>query len=98
MEQQRVVAAICCYVQPNSAVFVFRVGMNKKGKAAKQALQLFLNSSSASPAEKELLKLVPDQDVINVLVSQLKLTAPAEGKGKIAKATKRKPKEVTLDD
>jgi len=56
-------------------------GVAKKGKAAKQALQLFAQADKITREESELLKLVPEQEVINVLVSNAKLSVP-QGDGK----------------
>lgn len=72
-------------------------GMGKKGKAAKQALQLFRQSDKATTAETDLLKLVPEQDIINVLLSNLKLAAPGADGGK-GKKKKNKPTNKTADE
>jgi hypothetical protein len=66
---------------------------------AKQALQLFMQHDKILREETELLKLVPEQDAINVLVSNAKLSAPGQqGDGK--RRTGRKPgaKVASADD
>lgn len=73
-------------------------GTGKKGKIAQQALALFVKHDHASPAEVDLIKLIPSQDIMNILLANVKLTAPGlEGAGK---KTKRKPtnKQPTADD
>jgi hypothetical protein len=44
-------------------------GTLKKGKVARQALELLSRAAEASPRERELLKAVPEMDMINALVS-----------------------------
>ena len=64
-------------------------GAAKKGRSAKQAVQLFTqqHTERITRDELELLKLVPEQEFINVLVSNAKLSAPGlQGDGK-----RRKP-------
>ena len=65
-------------------------GAAKKGKAAKQALQLYMATAQVTPQETDLLKLVPEQELINVLLSNIKLSYPGQQDGK--KKTKNKPK------
>lgn len=65
-------------------------GAAKKGKAAKQALQLYMSTDKVTAAETDLLKLVPEQELINVLLSNIKLSYPGQQDGK--KKTKNKPK------
>ncbi|KAJ1654218.1 hypothetical protein IWQ61_005810 [Dispira simplex] len=61
-------------------------GNLKKGKASKTALALFLNAAEATPREKELMKSVPDTDLIAQMLGKVKLSAPnleaAKKKGK----------------
>lgn len=65
-------------------------GAVKKGRAAKQAMSLFMQNDKVTHAEKELLKLVPEQELINVFLSNIKLSAPGQQDGK--KKTKNKTK------
>ena len=53
-------------------------------------MALFMQNEKVTNAEKELLKLVPDQELINVFLSNIKLSAPGQQDGK--KKTKNKPK------
>jgi hypothetical protein len=50
---------------PSSAA----IGTLKKGKVARQALELLARSSEVSQRERELLRGVPEMDMINALVS-----------------------------
>jgi hypothetical protein len=40
----------------------------KKGKAARQALELLIRGADVAPREKELLKTCPEMDMINAMV------------------------------
>ena len=42
----------------------------KKGKAARQALELLSRGAEVTPRERELLKAVPEMDMINAVVSE----------------------------
>eukprot|EP00803_Ostreobium_quekettii_P009621 evm.model.scf_1149.3 EVM.evm.TU.scf_1149.3 scf_1149:29603-44453(-) len=51
-------------------------GPMKKGKAAKQAMDLLSRSAGATPIEVQLLKAVPDPEVMLVMLSSTKVTMP----------------------
>ncbi|KAJ1967898.1 hypothetical protein IWQ62_001571 [Dispira parvispora] len=51
-------------------------GNLKKGKASKTALALFLNAAEATPREKELMKSVPETELIAQMLGKVKLSAP----------------------
>lgn len=53
-------------------------GTVKKGKAARQALELLVRAPEAAQREKELLKAIPEMDMVNAMVSH-EGTAPAGG-------------------
>lgn len=53
-------------------------GTVKKGKAARQALELLVRAPEAAQREKELLKAIPEMDMVNAMVSHAG-TAPAGG-------------------
>ena len=40
----------------------------KKGKAARQALELLIRASDITPREKELMRASPEMDMINAMV------------------------------
>ena len=69
-------------------------GNNKKGKAAKTALNLFLHDRSTTSLEKDLLKAVKDVDLSRNIPGKVKLSAPhlhaAKAAGKSAAKEKRK--------
>ena len=43
-------------------------GTVKKGKAARQALELLVRAPEAAQREKELLKAIPEMDMVNAMV------------------------------
>jgi len=57
-------------------------GSNRRGKAAKTALQVFLHEKSATTREKDLLKSVKDQDISRNLPGKIKIAASNLKKGK----------------
>lgn len=50
-------------------------GFNRRGKAAKTALQLFLREKTATEREKDVLKAVKDQDISKNIPMKIKITA-----------------------
>ncbi|XP_015913965.2 ribosome quality control complex subunit NEMF [Parasteatoda tepidariorum] len=50
-------------------------GSSRRGKAAKTALQIFLQEKSATQREKDLLKSVKDQDISRNLPGKIKISA-----------------------
>ena len=50
-------------------------GMNRRGKAAKTALQLFIRDKTATDREKDLLKAIKDQDISKNLPNKIKIAA-----------------------
>jgi predicted ribosome quality control (RQC) complex YloA/Tae2 family protein len=81
----------------------FTPGTQKRGTAGKTAIHYFLaqaQSMNASQQEKELIKSIPDNDILQVLLSNIKLSAPglneAKSKANQAKrASKPSVKEVS---
>ncbi|UYV72413.1 NEMF [Cordylochernes scorpioides] len=51
-------------------------GTAKRGKAAKRALQMFIQDRATTQREKDLLKSVKDQDIYRNLPGKVKLAAP----------------------
>ncbi len=53
-------------------------GTLKKGKAARQAVDLLVRSqqSEASQRERDLIRMVPEPDMINVMLGNVKLSMP----------------------
>ncbi|KAL0075765.1 fibronectin-binding protein A N-terminus-domain-containing protein [Phycomyces blakesleeanus] len=51
-------------------------GSLKRGKAIKQAQNVFLTSTDSTQREKELIKSVPDMEAINTMMSKVKVSAP----------------------
>ncbi|GMH40784.1 hypothetical protein BSKO_08688 [Bryopsis sp. KO-2023] len=65
-------------------------GTQKKGKAAKQAIELLSRVGGALPNEVQLLKGVPDPDLMHVLLGSVKISMP--GMQKIKDDNKKKKK------
>lgn len=70
-------------------------GTLKKGKAAKQSLELLSRGQDTGQRERELLRGVPDMEMINSMVGTVKISMPGlaklkqnEKKSKKAKAKK----------
>jgi len=80
--------------------FKFKVkltpGTNKKGKAAKTALNLFLHDKSTSPLEKDLMKAVKDVDLSRNIPGKVKLSAPHLHAAKAAGKSAAKEKKRTF--
>lgn len=57
-------------------------GTNRRGKAAKTALQIFLHEKTATAREKDLLRCVKDQDISRNLPGKIKIAAANLKKGK----------------
>ncbi|CAG9565719.1 unnamed protein product [Danaus chrysippus] len=51
-------------------------GSNKRGKAAKTAVQVFLRDKNTSPREKDLLKAVKEENIARNFPGKVKLSAP----------------------
>ncbi|XP_047536851.1 ribosome quality control complex subunit NEMF homolog [Vanessa atalanta] len=51
-------------------------GSNKRGKAAKTAVQVFLRDKNSSPRERDLLKAVKEENVARNFPGKVKLSAP----------------------
>lgn len=51
-------------------------GTNKRGKAAKTALNIFLQDRAATQREKDLLKAVKDEQLARNIPGKVKLSAP----------------------
>ncbi|EPZ35291.1 Protein of unknown function DUF3441 domain-containing protein [Rozella allomycis CSF55] len=65
-------------------------GSLKKGKASKMALNLFLQIKELSQREKEVIKAVPENELINQMLGKVKVSAPQFDK--LVKDTKKKKK------
>lgn len=69
----------------------------KKGKAARNILHFFINSGELSEVEKPLVRSVPEQELINALLGNVKLAGAGllkmELKEKAEKKTKKKENE-----
>ena len=68
------------YAALSPAYYKYRVkltpGSQKKGKAAHQALEVFLRDREATPREVELLKAIPDNDLIASIMGDVKVSKP----------------------
>jgi len=68
------------YAALSPAYYKFRVkltpGPQKKGKAAHQALEVFVRDREATPREVELLKAIPDNDLIASIMGDVKVSKP----------------------
>ncbi|CAG8694233.1 12579_t:CDS:10, partial [Cetraspora pellucida] len=69
-------------------------GSMKKGKACKTATTFFLSDPAMTPREKELVKSIPDMEMISVMLGKSKVSAPnIEQSKKAAKRRKATNKE-----
>jgi len=48
----------------------------KKGKAAKQSIELFVRSKDCSTSEKNLLRALNDPEMVAVLLGDVKISMP----------------------
>jgi len=68
------------YAALSPAYYKYRVkltpGPQKKGKAAHQALEVFVRDREATPREVELLKAIPDNDLIASIMGDVKVSKP----------------------
>ena len=64
-------------------------GSLKKGKAAKQAVEFLSRVGGGEAREVQLMKTVPSPDMMNVMLSSVKISMP--GLQKIQIEAKRKP-------
>lgn len=66
----------------------------KKGKAARSILHFFINSGELSEIQKPLVRSIPQQELINCIIGNVKLAGAGllklEQKEKADKKTKRK--------
>eukprot|EP00898_Chlorokybus_atmophyticus_P002379 jgi/Chlat1/3141/Chrsp21S03365 len=63
-------------------------GSQRKGKAAKQALEVFIRSPDVLPREKELMRVVQEPELVQVMVGNVKVSTP--GLTKVQNAKKGK--------
>ncbi|CAG8522650.1 6805_t:CDS:10 [Paraglomus occultum] len=70
-------------------------GTMKKGKACKLATNFFLHVPDITPREKELIKSIPDEEVMLVLLGKCKVTAPNIERSKAS--SRRTARSNTLD-
>jgi predicted ribosome quality control (RQC) complex YloA/Tae2 family protein len=63
-------------------------GSNKRGKAAKSCLTMFLHDKKASQRERDLLRALKDQDYARNIPNKVKLSAP-----NMKSITKKRPKK-----
>lgn len=84
---------------PYSAMqhYKFRVkltpGTQKRGKIAKQSVELFVRQTNSLPREKELMKGVPTEDSILILIGDAKMTISSQAAQQL-KADKRQQKNA----
>ncbi|KAG5190531.1 hypothetical protein JKP88DRAFT_352683 [Tribonema minus] len=72
-------------------------GTVKKGKAAKQSVEVFVRNKDAQPREKELIKALTDPEMVAVMLGDVKISTPglqavkgAQKRNQKAKAKKAK--------
>ncbi len=76
-------------------------GKMKKGSVAKASVQLFARGATTTPAEKDLIKALNDNELVLALIGDCKMSAPGlnaggEGGGGGGKGGK-KPKPAADD-
>lgn len=59
------------------AKYKFRVkltpGVGKKGKAGKQALDIFTRAKECSPRERDLLRMISDNEIVQTIIGDTKV-------------------------
>jgi hypothetical protein len=58
-------------------------GTLKKGKAARAALDALSRGGDAAPRERELMRAVPEADMVNAMVGTVKISLPGLQKLKL---------------
>ena len=51
-------------------------GTGKKGKSAKNAVEVFTSSKDCSPQEKDLIKSLSDPEMVAIMIGDVKLSVP----------------------
>lgn len=51
-------------------------GTGKKGKSAKHAVEVFLNSKDCTPQEKSLMKGLTDPEMVAIMIGDVKVSVP----------------------
>jgi hypothetical protein len=67
-------------------------GTLKKGKAVKQAVELLARAQEALQRERELMRAVPDADMVNAMVGTVKISAA--GLQQLKQASKKAKKSA----
>jgi len=65
-------------------------GNMKKGKAAKTALSVFLHNPQATQQEKDLMRFLPDNDIIQTCLANVKVQTPGLFASKVNQKKKKK--------
>jgi hypothetical protein len=69
-------------------------GTLKKGKAARQAQELLMRGAEVQQRERDLMKAVPEPDMINAMVGTVKLSMPGLAKlAAVDRAAKKNAKK-----
>ena len=63
-------------------------GTLKRGKAAKQALEIFTHSKECSARERDLIQALADNDISSAMIGDVKITGPSA----VASALKKSKK------
>ena len=66
-------------------------GAQKRGKASKQCLDMFLTSAKDTHVERDFIKLITDNEWVQTIVGEVKISAP--GASKITKKNKHSNKK-----
>mmetsp|Transcript_67624 Transcript_67624/g.126567 ORF Transcript_67624/g.126567 Transcript_67624/m.126567 type:complete len:151 (+) Transcript_67624:1483-1935(+) len=71
-------------------------GEGKKGRTGKQALEIFARMKECTPREKDLIKMVSDNEVVQTIIGDVKMSTPGlnavhAAKRSAKKAGKNKP-------
>jgi hypothetical protein len=66
-------------------------GTLKKGKAAKQALELLVRAGDVTQREQDLMRAVPDSELVAAMVGTVKISAA--GLQQLKQATKKAKKQ-----
>jgi len=77
-------------------------GSTKKGKAIKETVQFFQHLQDATPQEKNLIKICPENEISQQIISSLKISTPglqsSKAKDKKKKASKPKEEDLIIEE
>jgi hypothetical protein len=67
-------------------------GTQKKGKAVKQAIEVFMRNKDLQAAEKSLMKALTDPEMVAIMIGDVKLSTPGLQQIKTSQRGQKKAK------